>query len=39
MPVQRIDPYRNCRFRVEIDSITQAGFSECTLGDITTNLI
>lgn len=30
MPVgQRIDPYRNFRFRVEIDGITQAGFLEC----------
>ncbi|HEV7473312.1 MAG TPA: phage tail protein [Pyrinomonadaceae bacterium] len=26
----RIDPYRNFSFRVEIDGITQAGFSECT---------
>ncbi|NUO82505.1 phage tail protein [candidate division KSB1 bacterium] len=24
------DPYRNFRFRLEIDSITQAGFSECS---------
>jgi len=40
MPVgQRKDPYRNFRFRVEIDGITQAGFSECTIGDITTDAI
>jgi phage tail-like protein len=27
---QRVDPYRNFRFLVEIDGITQAGFSECS---------
>lgn len=32
----RVDPYRNFRFRVEIDGITQAGFNEVTFGDITT---
>ena len=26
----RVDPYRNYSFLVEIDSITQAGFAECT---------
>ena len=26
----RVDPYKNFRFLVEIDGITQAGFSECT---------
>ena len=26
----RVDPYKNFNFRVEIDSITVAGFSECT---------
>jgi phage tail-like protein len=26
----RIDPYRNFNFRIEIDGITQAGFSEVT---------
>ena len=26
----RVDPYRNCNFLVEIDGITQAGFSDCT---------
>ena len=29
----RIDPLRNFRFRLEIDSITQAGFSEMKVGD------
>ena len=33
----RKDPYRQFRFRVEIDSITQAGFSDCTFGDTTTD--
>ncbi|HMK50159.1 MAG TPA: phage tail protein [Thermodesulfovibrionales bacterium] len=36
---QRKDPYRNFRFRVEVDGITQAGFSECTVGDATTDPI
>ena len=26
----RVDPYRNFNFKVEIDGITQAGFAECT---------
>ena len=26
----RRDPYRNCNFLVEIDGITQAGFTDCT---------
>jgi phage tail-like protein len=26
----QVDPYKNFRFRVEIDGITQAGFSECS---------
>ena len=26
----RVDPYSNSRFLVEIDGITQAGFSDCT---------
>jgi phage tail-like protein len=26
----RVDPYRNFNFRVEIDGITQAAFAECT---------
>jgi phage tail-like protein len=33
----RIDPYRQFRFRIEIDGITQAGFSECTFADTTTD--
>ncbi len=31
----RNDPYRNFRFRVEINGIQQAGFNECSFGDIT----
>lgn len=31
----RVDPYRNFNFRVEIDGITQAGFAEVTLGGTT----
>ncbi len=31
------DPYRQCRFRVEIDGITQAGFNECAFADTTTD--
>jgi len=27
---KRVDPYRNFSFLVEIDGITQAGFSDCT---------
>ena len=27
---QRVDPYLNFRFRVEMDGIQQAGFMECT---------
>lgn len=34
----RNDPYRNFRFRVELDGITQAGFNECTFGDTTTEV-
>ena len=34
MPVgQRIDPYKNHRFVVEIDGISQAGFREVTISD------
>ena len=29
----RTDPYRNCRFRVEIDGIDQGGFREVTVAD------
>lgn len=35
----RQDPYRQFRFRVEIDGIVQAGFSECTFSDTTTDVI
>lgn len=31
----RVDPYRNCRYRVEIDGIDQGGFREVTIGDTT----
>ena len=34
----RTDPYRNFRFRVEIDGITQAGFNECSFADTTTEV-
>ncbi len=27
---QRVDPYKGFRFRVEIDGVQQAGFSECS---------
>lgn len=29
----RNDPYRNCRFILEVDGINQAGFSEATIPD------
>jgi len=29
----RVDPYRASRFLLEIDGITRAGFSECTIPD------
>lgn len=29
----RVDPYRNFRYRVEIGGIQRAGFNECTFGD------
>jgi phage tail-like protein len=31
----RVDPYRNFNFLVEIEGITQAGFSDCTGFDVT----
>jgi len=34
----RQDPYRQFRFRVEIDGITQAGFSECSFADTNTDV-
>jgi phage tail-like protein len=30
MPMARVDPFRNFRFRLEIQGIQQAGFSECS---------
>ena len=33
----RQDPYRQFRFRIEMDGVTQAGFSECTFADTTTD--
>ena len=34
---QRKDPYRNFRFRLEIDAITQAGFSEVAIAETSTD--
>lgn len=36
---QRIDPYRNFKFRVEIDGIQIAGFAEATIPDSSTAAI
>lgn len=36
---ERIDPYRNFRFRVEIDGIAVAGFSEATVADATVAVV
>lgn len=35
--VERNDPYRNSRFLLEIDGIVQAGFSDITIPDISTD--
>ena len=35
----RQDPYRQFRFRIEIDGVGQVGFSECTFADTTTDTI
>jgi phage tail-like protein len=35
----RKDPYRNSRFKLEIQGIVQAGFSECTIPDATTDAV
>ena len=35
----RVDPIRNFRFRLEIDGIQQAGFSEVAIGETTTDAI
>lgn len=37
MAGERTDPYRNFRFRVEIDGITTAGFADATIPDSTTD--
>lgn len=34
----RHGPYRNSRFLLEIDGIAQAGFSECTIPEVTTQV-
>lgn len=39
MTGERVDPYRNFRFRVEIDDITQAGFSEVTGFDASIDVV
>lgn len=36
---RRKDPYRNFRFRLEIDGITGAAFSEATIPDATSDVI
>lgn len=35
----RTDPYRNFKFRVELDGITQAGFNECSFGDSSVEVV
>src|SRR4026207_6648 len=35
----RIDPLRNFRYRLEIDSITQAGFSEVAIAETTIDAV
>jgi len=37
--MSRVDPYRNFRFRVEIDGITTAAFSEATIPDSSTDAV
>jgi len=39
MCAQRKDPFGNFRFRIEIDGIQQAGFSEATIPDSTSDVI
>lgn len=39
MASDRKDPFRDCRFLVEMDGITQAGFQEVTIPDSTTDPI
>ncbi len=33
------DPYRQFRFKVEVDGVTAAGFSECTFADTNTDVV
>ncbi|NUM74045.1 phage tail protein [candidate division KSB1 bacterium] len=35
----RVDPFRNFRFRVEIDGITEAGFNEVSFGETSTEMV
>ncbi len=35
----RIDPLRNFRYRLEIDNITQAGFSEVMIAETTIDAV
>jgi phage tail-like protein len=35
----RIDPLRNFRFKLDIDGVTQAGFSEVAIGESTTDAV
>jgi phage tail-like protein len=37
--MSRNDPYRKFRFRIEIDGIAQAGFTECMFGNSSTEVI
>jgi len=37
--MERQDPLRNFRYRLEIDALDQAGFSEVTMGDLSTDPI
>lgn len=37
--MERQDPLRNFRYRLEIDGITQAGFAEVTVGELSTDPI
>jgi phage tail-like protein len=35
----RVDPYRNFRFRIEIGGIQQAGFNECSIADTSIEVV
>jgi phage tail-like protein len=37
--MDRVDPLRNFRYRLEIDSITQAGFSEVAIAETTIDVV